>query len=37
MPGLTGPEVDALYVKGTRWLKGASIEVIDGKTPRLAA
>ena len=37
MPGLTGPEVDALYIKGTHWLRGASIEVIDGKTPRLAA
>jgi hypothetical protein len=37
MPGLTGPEVDALYVEGARWLKGASIEVLDGKTPRLAA
>jgi hypothetical protein len=37
MPGLTGPEVDALYSEGARWLKGASIEVIDGKPPRLAA
>ena len=37
MPGLTGPEVDALYVKGARWLKGASIEAIDGDTRRLAA
>jgi len=37
MPGLTGPEVDALYIKGALWLKGASIEVIDGETPRLAA
>jgi hypothetical protein len=37
MPGLTGPEVDALYIKGAHWLRGASIEVIDGKTPRLAA
>ena len=24
MPGLTGPEVDALYARGTRWLAGAS-------------
>jgi hypothetical protein len=37
MPGLTGPEVDALYLKGAHWLKGASIDVIDGETPRLAA
>jgi hypothetical protein len=37
MPGLTGPEVDALYIKGAHWLKGASIEVIHGETPRLAA
>jgi SnoaL-like domain len=37
MPGLTGPEVDALYVKGARWLKGASIEAVDGKPPSLAA
>jgi hypothetical protein len=37
MPGLTGPEVDALYIKGAHWLKGASIEVTDGETPRLAA
>jgi hypothetical protein len=37
MPGLTGPEVDALYIEGARWLKGASIEVIDDKTSRLAA
>jgi len=37
MPGLTGPEVDALYIKGAHWLKGASIGVIDGKMPRLAA
>jgi len=37
MPGLTGPEVDALYIKGAHWLKGASIGVIDGEMPRLAA
>ncbi|UPT93376.1 nuclear transport factor 2 family protein [Bradyrhizobium barranii subsp. apii] len=37
MPGLTGPEVDALYIKGAHWLKGESIEVIDAETPRLAA
>jgi hypothetical protein len=37
MPGLTGPEVDALYIKGARWLKGASIEAADGKPPSLAA
>jgi hypothetical protein len=37
MPGLTGPEVDALYIEGARWLKGVSIDGIDGKTPRLAA
>jgi hypothetical protein len=37
MPGVTGPEVESLYVKGAQWLKGASIEVIDGKTQRLAA
>ena len=37
MPGLTGPEVDALYIKGAHWLEGASIGVIDGKMPRLAA
>lgn len=37
MPGLTGPEVEALYVRGALWLKGASIEVIDDGTPRLAA
>lgn len=37
IPGLTGPEVESLYVKGARWLKGASIDVIDAMTPRLAA
>lgn len=37
MPGLTGPEVDALYIEGAHWLKGASIGVIDGETQRLAA
>jgi hypothetical protein len=37
MPGLTGPEVEALYVRGALWLKGASIEVIDDETSRLAA
>ena len=37
MPGLTGPEVDALYIKGAHWLKGASIGVIGGEMPRLAA
>lgn len=37
MPGLTGPELEALYIKGAHWLKGRSIEAIDGKTPRLAA
>jgi hypothetical protein len=37
MPGVTGPEVESLYVKGAQWLKGTSIEVIDGKTQRLAA
>ena len=37
LPGLTGPEVDALYTKGAHWLKGASMEVIDDKTSRLAA
>ena len=26
MPGLTGPEVEALYAKGTRWLSGAPID-----------
>jgi hypothetical protein len=36
MPGVTGPEVESLYVKGAQWLKEASIEVIDGKTQRLA-
>jgi len=37
MPGQTGPAVEALYVKVALWLKGAPIEEIDGKTPRLAA
>lgn len=37
MPCLTGPELDALYIEGAHWLKGESIEAIDGKTPRLAA
>jgi hypothetical protein len=26
MPGLTGPEVEALYQRGTRWLAGGSCE-----------
>jgi hypothetical protein len=26
MPGLTGPEVDALYQRGTRWLAGGSCD-----------
>ncbi len=25
MPGLTGPEVEALYATGTRWLRGGSL------------
>jgi hypothetical protein len=25
MPGLTGPEVEALYAKGERWLAGDSL------------
>ena len=25
MPGLTGPEVDALYARGARWLKGEAL------------
>jgi hypothetical protein len=25
MPGLTGPEVEALYARGTAWLEGASL------------
>lgn len=37
MPCLTGPELEALYIKGAHWLKGGSIEAIDSKTPRLAA
>ena len=37
MPGVTGPEVEKLYAKGAQWLKGASIEAIDGTTQRLAA
>jgi hypothetical protein len=37
MPGVTGPEVEKLYAKGALWLKGASIEAIDGTTQRLAA
>jgi len=34
---VTGPEVEKLYAKGAQWLKGASIEAIDGTTQRLAA
>ena len=30
-------ELDALYIEGAHWLKGESIEAIDGRTPRLAA
>jgi SnoaL-like domain len=26
MPGLTGPEVDALYARGARWLAGESLD-----------
>ena len=37
MPCQSGPEVESLYVKGAQWLKGASVEVIDGRPPRLAA
>ena len=27
MPGLKGPEVEALYAKGRRWLEGGSLEI----------
>ena len=26
MPGLTGPEVDALYASGKRWLSGENLD-----------
>ena len=26
MPGLEGPDLDALYAQGARWLKGESIQ-----------
>jgi len=26
MPGLTGPEVDALYARGARWLRGGPVD-----------
>ncbi len=37
IPGLSGPEVDALYTRGARWLKGESIEAVDGNPLRFAA
>lgn len=28
MPGLKGPEVEALYARGRRWLKGESVQLV---------